>query len=174
MNYSLEGSLLWGRLLFCQLSKPCYKCPTPETSTGLVRGEAAAWPNCPASLISVSSFGFSFTSFLLLAVVFPCLSCTIWSNLTILLQEEGGEPWRVKAGDVGCVSPSHSVFLPFIPSHTRLYWTPSWKSKEGKDGARPGSRDGVVRFGSQEGACSASSVFGSNPSCRHRSAPTWL
>lgn len=56
----------------------------------------------------------------------------------------------------------------------RLYWPSSWKSKEGKGGARPGSRDGVVRFGNQEGACSASSVFGGNPSCRHRSAPTWL
>lgn len=31
-----------------------------------------------------------------------------------------------------------------------LYWPSSWKSKEGKGGARPGSRDGVVRFGKQE------------------------
>lgn len=64
---------------------------------------------------------------------------------------KGGEPWRVKAGAVGCVSPSHSVFLPFIPSHTRLYWPSSWKSKEGKDGARPGSRDGVLGLAVRKG-----------------------
>jgi hypothetical protein len=79
-----------------------------------------------------------------------------------------------KAGDVGCAS------LPSLSSHPlslaihSLYWSSSWRSKEGKGGARPGSRNCVVGFGNEEGACSASSVFGGHPSCRHRSAPTCL
>lgn len=54
-----------------------------------------------------------------------------------------GGPWGrglgggAKAGDVGCASPSLSGLLSIV-IHS-LYWPSSWRSKEGKGGARPGS-----------------------------------